>query len=395
MRLKAYFIFCLFGLYACGGGSQDADTQAEAGDSIRTELATTATEKEKPEANVSVDREATARARIMGAVKLDDEAGYDSILNATATQIHYENFNRQWTKLEDSRLSRVRDWRQAELSDYQAEKHNLFYPFSGPDFLNAYEFFPNCRNYILFGLEPIGKLVDIQNMPPDYLASLRNALSEIFERNYFITSYMSGDLWGKGVLPIVNIFMARTGNQIVDIKQFYLKEDGSPAYFELEDAQTGQGKLTGLMIEFLNQDKSQSQKMFYFGTDVEDSKMQQKLELVKFIKSFENKITLIKSASYILHNSNFKIMRDLVLDETSMILQDDTGVRYTELQENGWSIKLYGKYARPVADFGSYTYQPALQKAYNESGEVQPLNFTYGYHWKTDNTSLMIATKKP
>ncbi|NJL15049.1 MAG: hypothetical protein HC913_19970 [Microscillaceae bacterium] len=147
------------------------------------------------------------------------------------------------------------------------------------------------------------------------------------------------------------------------------------------------------MVEFLNEKKTKPQRMYYFGTDVEDGKMKEKMELVAFIKSFPNKLTLIKSASYILHNTNFVLMRDLVLNETSAILQDDTGVRYETLKEQNWQIQLYGKYARPVADFGSYTFQPALNQAYQTTKDIKKLNFTYGYHWKTDNTSLMICRK--
>ena len=343
---------------------------------------------------MEIDEVATARAQIMAGVELKNKAAYDSVLNLPVTQQHYAEFNKSWAKLEESRLSKIRPWREAELKAVNDEQHNLFYPFSGPDFLNAYEFFPNCDNYIMFGLEKNGRLVDINNMPPEYLPALRKALNEIFERNYFITSFMSGDLWGKGVLPIINIFMARTNNQIVDLKRFYLKEDGTPELFALEDEETGKGKVEGVMVEFLNESKNKSQKVYYFGTNVQDSEMAKKQELVAFIKSFENKITLIKSASYILHNTNFKTVLNLVLNETSMILQDDTGVPYRDLVANNWNVQFFGKYARPVADFGGYTYQPDLAKAFlDNADQVKPLDFTYGYHWKTDNSSVFICTK--
>ncbi|NJL15050.1 MAG: hypothetical protein HC913_19975 [Microscillaceae bacterium] len=189
---------------------------------------TLATSSPTPE--VKIDEMATIRAKIMGGVKVENPGRYDSLLQSPLTQQHYAEFNRQWAKLDSARLSKILPWRDQELAELQADGNNLFYPFSGPDFLNAYLFFPNCENYLMFGLEPNGKLVDLDNMPPNYLASLRNALQKIFERNYFITSYMGGDLWGKGVLPIVNIFMARTGNQIVQMKRFYLDKEGKAVF---------------------------------------------------------------------------------------------------------------------------------------------------------------------
>lgn len=389
--MKRLFLWLLLGqfLWACGSGGG-----GEAGSSLESETDSTEQVEDTPKPQVEIDRVATNRSRIMAGVELDDKTGYDSVLGLPETQKHYEEFNRAWAKLELERLSKIRDWRKTELAEFNETEHNLFYPFSGPDFLNAFEFFPNCDNYILFGLEPNGKLVDIQNMPPGYLGGIRTALEEIFVRNYFITSFMSRDLWGKGVLPIINIFMARTDNQIVDIKGFYLDEEGKPNLFEIDDEDTGAGKLTGIMIEFLNTGKSKSQKVYYFGTDVEDSKMAQKPELVTFIKSFSNKITLIKSASYILFNENFKTIKGLVLDETSAVLQDDTGVPYRDYVEKGWEVNFYGKYARPVADFQSYTYQPKLRDAFVEfSDRVKPLPFTYGYHWKTDNSSVLLCRK--
>ncbi len=388
--LVATFMGAVFTFTACNEGQPDNNSD------INTTDSTNAQQKEEDAQSppVKPDEMATTRAKIMAAVKVENLGKYDSLINTVATQQHYSEFNKQWAQLEAQRLSKIEPWRKKELADLSQEGRNLFYPFSGPDFLNAYLFFPNCDNYLMFGLEPNGKLVDLENMPPNYLSGLRSALAEIFERNYFITSYMSGKLWGKGVLPIINIFMARTNNQIVEMKRFYLDKDGKPTFFKLEDEKTGKGKLEGIMIEFLNVNKTKPQRVYYFGTDVQDDKMQSKMELVAFIKSFPQKITFIKSASYILHNTNFSVIRNIVLEDTDAILQDDTGVRYKVLAEKGWDITLYGKYARPVADFGAYTFQPALRDAYQTRNDIRPLDFTFGYHWKTDNTSLLLC-KKP
>ncbi len=378
----------LLGLNACQTTNQSEETGENPAVVTKPE-----TEDESPaQPTVQIDREATDRARIMGAVDVGADSPYDSTVKAPTTQAHYQQFNAQWQKLEDSRLSKIRVWQEQELSSFnEKENRNLFYPFSGPDFLNAYMFFPNCDNYIMFGLEPNGKLINMKDIGPDYLAGLRNSLAEIFERNYFITSYMSSDLWGKGVLPIINIFLARTDNQIVEMQRFYLDAEGKPQFYSLEGESPQPGQVNGLEIKFLNTKKTKAQTIYYFGTDVEDSKMQQKMELVSFIKSFPNKYTFIKSASYILHNTNFKVMRDLVMNESEMVLQDDTGVRYQLFADSGWDIQLYGKYARPVRDFGSYTFQPALQQAFNTAENVKPLDFTFGYHWKTDNSSVLLC----
>ncbi len=362
---------------------------------------------------VEVNKNLTALAKIMGAIEIKETTGFTEVLNQETTKKHYEDFKTQWAKLEDSRLSKMRPWRDTELAKLNGESHTLFYPFSGPDFLNAYEFFPNCDNYLMFGLEPAGNLPDVQKMPQGYLEAIRRALAEIFQRNYFITSYMGGSLYGKGVLPIMYVFLSRTGNQIVDTKRIYIDKKGNAVTYNLNekaymnekgevkivaedakiDANAEKKVLSGLMIEFLNDKKEKSQKIYYFGTDVQDNAMPSKMELVAFIKNFKDKIAFVKSASYLLHGGEFSVIRDLVLQETSAVLQDDTGIRYDVYLDAGWGVQLYGKYARPIADFGVYTYQQTLAQAFQVRKDIKPLNFTYGYHWNSDNTSVMLCFK--
>jgi hypothetical protein len=351
---------------------------------------TLATKQE--EKKIEIDKESTFKAQVMGGVEVTVK-GYDSLYNQEFVKQHYKVFSEQWQKLEDSRLSKMRPWRDTELAKVNKEQHNLFYPFSGPDFLNAYEFFPNCDNYLMFGLEPIGSLPDLKNFNVGYLGSIRNALSVIFQRNYFITSYMGSDLAGKGVVPIISLFLVRTGNEIVSIQKVTLNKDGSYKLIPFSQ-DPGKDVLTGLCIEFLNKNKKKSQKIFYFGTDIEDPAMAKKEDLANFIRSFPNKIAFVKSASYTMHGGNFSIVRNLLLEGCSLVLQDDTGVRYEVFTELGWDVQLYGKYARPVADFAAYTYQPKLAEAYQtQKDKIKTLSFTYGYHWSTDLASVLIATK--
>ncbi len=381
-------------LWACNNStSQDKPKEDKAAEEAKRK------EAEKPK--IVIDEYATLRAQMMAGVEVSNKGEYDSIFNLPATKQHYQEFNASWKKLDENHLSKLQTWRDSKMTDINAQEgNNLFYPFSGPDFLNMYTLFPNCDNYLMFGLEEPGKLVDVKKMPPNYLASLRGALSEIMERNYFITSRMGGALWGKGVLPLVNIFMARTGNKIVKIERFYLDKEGKPVNFPLEDEKAVAAKgmsIVGITIEFMNEKRKTPQRIYYIGTDVADEKMKSKMELATFIKSFKNKMSFIKSASYILHNTNFAVMRNIVLEDTKAVLQDDTGVRYEEYIKAGWDVKLFGRYARPVADFGGYTYQNDLAAAFKKDSSVQKINFTFGYHWKggeNSNTSLMLCKKK-
>ncbi len=394
-------LIILLAIQACGGGGEtkknssntNQDTTANANQD------TTKSSEVQPKA-AQVDAKLTAHAYLFAGLTPDDKAGMDSVFDQSGAKNHMTAFGQQWGKLENARLKKMRTWREAELAKLNNEPHNLFYPFSGPDFINAYEFFPNCDNYLMFGLEKVGNLPDFSQQKAgfvtNYLGSVRNALGEIFQRNYFITTIMGSELNSnvQGVVPLMFTFLARTNNQIVKVEKIQLQPDGTPKSFPLSEKLNPKTSVVGLMVEFLGKGKTKSQKIYYFGTDVRDAEMPKKMELTKFIKSFPNKISFVKSCQYTLHESQFKVMRNLILEDTEAVLQDDTGVRYDVLKEQGWNVKLYGKYNWPIADFGKYTYQPTLKKAFAEDATVKPLNFTYGYHWNTDNTSVILAFKQ-
>jgi hypothetical protein len=346
---------------------------------------------------IPMDKEATAISQLLAALPIADSS-YPQWKETPALKTHQTEFNKSWANLEAKKLQKMRLWRDNELNDLNKTKHNLFYPFSGPDFLNAYELFPNCENYLLFGLEKAGELPNVKELQgvflQNYLSNVRYALSEIFQRNYFITARMSGAFNTnlKGVLPILAVFLARTDNQILKIQKIFLEKSGKLTYTS-PSYQSKFNLVWGLCIEFKNKQQHNSQRLYYFGTDLADGAMTSKPELTNFIKSFPKKITLTKSASYLMHTSNFTAIRNLILSDTEASVQDDTGVPYKYFIQAGWQAKLYGKYDKPIRDF-NYGYQPDLMQVYNQNQKNIPLiDFTFGYHWWTDKSGILYFTK--
>lgn len=398
---KQFWLFLaliLFTINACNTTPEKEENTEE-----KEELSSDSTAKEDTHQTENIDPNLSQQAKLMAGLDFEATGNWKKIKDSDFAQNYRQKFQAQWTNLENQRLNKILKWRDSEIADLNKEQHTLFYPFSGPDLLNAYLFFPNCDNYLMFGLEPIGTLPDLsqkdEEYTKNYLSGIQRALSVIFQRNYFITSFMGGNLHEKntyvqGVTPIITTFLARTGNDIVRVEKFVLMEDGKPDFMKLE-AKQDTSKEYGLHIAFKNEDKEKVQHLYYFGTDVRESQMPKKPELISFIKSFENKITFVKSASYLLHGYEFKTMRELILSETSAVLQDDTGIPYAFYMRDGWNVQLYGKYARPVAeaDFKNW-YQRDLQQRYNTDKNVKSLDFTFGYHWNTDKTSVLLCKKK-
>jgi hypothetical protein len=383
-------------LNACNTTSEKEKNDTALADSTKSEASSKA---------IVIDQVANSRAEIFAAKKLADTTGFGRVLAMEATQKHYELFEKDWAQLDSKYLKPLRAWRDSELSEMNQAGNTLFYPFSGPDFLNAYTLFPECDNYVMLGLELVGELPEDfarkdEKYVGKYLTTIRGALEDIFARNYFITSYMSSDLYrlSKGVLPIINVFLARTDNEIVGIHKFEVNKEGK---INLKDIKEGvsakDSSLAGLAIEFKNKSKKRSQWVYYFGIDASDQKLEKKKqEFDSFVRAFPNKVGYLKSASYILFNPNFNIIKNILMEDTQMILQDDTGIRYKDyMASNNWEVQLYGKYAKPVKDFGSYTFQKELLEAYKDSSRVKPLGFPYGYQWRDVNkVSLLLCKRK-
>lgn len=57
---------------------------------------------------------------------------------------HRTAMGEQWLSLQ-RRLDAIKEWRQENIERERVPCKTLLYPFSGPDFLNAYAFFPSCK----------------------------------------------------------------------------------------------------------------------------------------------------------------------------------------------------------------------------------------------------------
>src|ERR1700677_2991177 len=84
-----------------------------------------------------------------------------------------------WTNLRKLYLDRIDVWRNRNLGG--APSHEVaFYPFGGPDAANLLTFYPDARDYILVGLEPVGCIPSaIADYTADYFTELRRSLSSV------------------------------------------------------------------------------------------------------------------------------------------------------------------------------------------------------------------------
>jgi hypothetical protein len=342
-----------------------------------------------PETSAPFDPRITSTARLLAGVETDYPA-HARTAALEAWQAHRSAMVPKWARLQHDRLSVIESWRDQTLGSDTAACRTLLYPFSGPDFMNAYLLFPRCDTYVMFGLEAPGTPPPFEAMGGDesghFLKDMRVALTDFLERNYFITSRMAKQLHTprlKGVAPLVLASMGLLDVRIVSVEPFDLGPGSA-------EARRAGRRAQGLKIEFWQPQVGKPQTLYYLSLDATDKALKANPEFLPFLAQFGPSVTFLKSASYLLHGNEFAGTRAVLLDATDLLVQDDTGIPYRYLRARGFAVSLFGRYARPIRDF-NYGYQHDLAAAYRTSGKVADLPFPFGYHWQDGRSGLILA----
>ncbi len=281
----------------------------------------------------------------------------------------------------------------------RSAKKTVLYPFSGPDFLNAYILFPNHARYVFFSLERPGSMPDMESVTSVQFAKLltdvRSAFRDIFERNYFITSYMTKQLttpWIRGAVPVMATMMALMNRRIVRIEPIDLFPELTHA-FDAPDSKRPRLLLRAVRIDFANPATAATQQLYYYSLDASDKALEYYPEFLNWVGQFKNSTALIKSASYLLHDGQFTKTRAMLLESSDFVVQDDTGIPYRFLDHSPWHVRLYGRYYKPIRPM-EYAYQKDLEEAFKARTATVDLPFPVGYHWRGSQSGLILASRE-
>jgi len=303
-----------------------------------------------------------------------------------------------WKRTVDSMLVPINKWITAEKTTDTSDNQLCFYPLSGPDFLFGNAFFPHAKNYVMLGLEPKGKMCDFRELKEDalkrYFVGIRQSMKYLNKAGYFVTSHMSGD-FGKahlnGMVHMMLYMMARTNHMICDVYNVYIDADGKEVRLA-DTVKIPDTTITAVKIEFLSPDKTVKKAAYYFKLNASDEYLNNHKEFAAFVDGFGKKrVAYMKSASCVLQNTNFAVMRGLVLN-SNKILQDDTGVPYKYFDKEKNDITLYGKYSMVIDDL-SWCMQRELKKELEASKKYGRLPFRISYIGNYGE-GVMIYAKK-
>ncbi|MGI9243999.1 MAG: hypothetical protein ACR2RV_24595, partial [Verrucomicrobiales bacterium] len=154
----------------------------------------------------------------------------DDFQKTAAWKDHQWQMKARWDRAE-LRLAPIRAFRRSELEGLG--RGHVFYPFGGPDFLYANAFFPSAGTYALVGLEEIGAIPQLESLTEAQISTslrgLQTSISSSLDYSYFLTKDMRQDLAGtslKGVLPVLYVYLARTGHRIHSVDLVHLTSSG-------------------------------------------------------------------------------------------------------------------------------------------------------------------------
>ena len=319
----------------------------------------------------------------------------DSPLAALAAdarwQRHARYFDAIFEREDATTLSRVRAFAQEHLAD----KHDtMLYMFSGPDFLYATSFFPNASTYVLAGLEPVGDVPQLTALKRPFLEytlqNIESSIGTLMNYSFFITHNMKTQLSNGpvyGTLPILYVFLARTGKTVHDVTFVDLDGDGNIQTWNETGGKRGSSAAAGVRIIF-SAGNGPWQTLYYFSTNLADGGVTRS-GFLTFCGKLGVADSFIKSASYLLHSGGFNKVRDFLLEHSATILQDDSGIPLVYFDPKKWRLQPFGRYVPPLSIFPR-AYQPRMAELFRKA---TPIEFGLGYRWRKNESNLLLAQK--
>ena len=327
-------------------------------------------------------------ARFLAGLQPSASSPLAALTQDGAWRQHASRFDSIFGSVDHRQLARIRAWSSAKLA---SPSDVLFYMFSGPDFLYANAFFPNASTYVMAALEPAGAIPDLTRLSRGSVdAGMRGievSLRSILAYSFFQTKEMRRELAAtplRGTLPILYVFLARSGKTIRDVSLIRLDADG---VVHADDGGDNNGA-RGAKILFADTD-GREHTLYYFGANIANDGFKAS-GLAKFMERLGTGDALIKSASYLPHGSGFSEVRNFLLEHSRLMLQDDTGVPVRYFSQANWQLRPYGHYIGPISIFPG-KYQEGLSRLFSKSRE--PIDFGIGYQWRSQGSNLLMAVR--
>lgn len=330
-------------------------------------------------------------ARILAGMSVEASSPAAPYMESSSWKRHASHFDKAWARLDKDQLSKIRKWSTKNIPERQPV---MFYMFSGPDFLYADAFYGDATTYVLSALEPVGPIPSLEGMSNYQLArelgELQRSVNSVLSYSFFITKKMKTQLKGgrlTGTLPVLYLFLARSGKTIEEVTYVSLDSEGK---LEVTGEDGARGDTKGARIIFSGAD-GKKRTLYYFSTNLADSGVKTS-GFLEFCANLGRGDSLIKSASYLLHYGYFSTTRNFILDNSAVLVEDDSGIPLRYFKREDWDLYPFGNYLGPINIFPG-KYQRDLQALYRRE-HAGPIDFGIGYRWRPRQSNLLLAIRK-
>lgn len=347
-------------------------------------------------ASVAVNQQLTSFAHFIAGMKDSNPVARSS----SAVWKSYSASNEaKWKTLKEKIGGKIEGWVQSNPQEVKGEPNTLFYPFAGGDFYYANLFFPKQDTIIMIGLEPGGSIFDPAQVKDSsinrYYKNLEHTMYFPHWLGFFRTKSMAVDFNRgplNGTIHTVLFYLARFGYNINYIEHFNLDNAGNET--EVTDGSKISGKLkrSGYRVGYSKPGSNEVKVVTYISWDASDGYLKTHTGLMNWLQKRGKVVTFFKAASYLMHEDYFSTVRNFVASHSVRVFQDDSGLPYQFMLDNGFDVKLLGVYNRTIKLF-SHKFQPEMKKAYQKA-KPEVLPFMIGYNAEFRECNMQSAVKK-
>ena len=277
------------------------------------------------------------------------------------------------------------------LAELPVEPDTVFYPFSGPDFVTVHQLFPAAKRYVMMAMQNAERPLDLANIAPELLEPslgvLTSAWQHFGDHGFYVTEYLERYLYSTraniGASTFIVSFLSLQGFEIERVVPIQVAADGT-----LQELSPDTPRWRSVRIEASKQGKLIT--VDYLKIDLSNEGLQAAPQNLTLINTLTPNPVLFKAASHLPQNVGFSMIVNQILERSPLIVQDETGIKYTNLLQS-YRVALFGKFVAAHHAFSSYHVD--LAKAFAQRDDTKPLDFRFGY-FKDGSYALMIASRK-
>ncbi len=310
-----------------------------------------------------------------------------------------KNTDEKWAILNERIGLKIQGWVKENPKNVKKEPGTLFYPFAGGDFYYANLFFPKQDTTIMIGLEPCGTIFNPSNIADSNMIRYYNNLDHTMffphKLGFFRTKSMANDFNRgplNGTLHTVLFYIARAGYTVHYISHFNLNNEGQEIDKLDAKEMTKKTKRIGYKVGYSLPGSNVVKELIYMSYDASDGYLKTHTGLVHWLENRNKVVTFFKAASYLMHEAYFSTIRNFVKNHTVRLLQDDSGLPYGFMLDNGFEVELLGTYSKTIKLFAG-RFQPEMKKAYEKAAPLK-LPFMIGYNAEFKECNMQSAVKK-